>query len=104
MKKIILLAVIVVLIVSVSVFAFMGCQGQVSLTQFFSEENVWREKTTPEIFTYSMYKNGETTSMGTLTMQVDRLERNTTYYMGQDGIATSDNAIYSVTTPTANPV
>ena len=102
MKKIILLAVIVVLIVAISVFSFMGCQGQTSLTQIFSEENIWIESTFPETFTYSMYRGNETTPIGSLTMEVTKLDTSTAYYFGQDGLTTADNALYGITTASGN--
>ena len=102
MKKLLLLVVIVVIILSVSVFAFMGCQGQTSLTQIFSESNIWTEASFPETFTYSMYKYGEEASMGTLTMKVEKLNASTTYYLGKDGLTDADNQIYSVTTASGN--
>ena len=92
MKKIILLVVSIVVILSISVFAFMGCQGTTSLTEIFSEYSVWDNVKMPEEFTYSMYKDGQEGAIGTLTMKVERASSN--YYLGADGEATADTAIY----------
>ena len=103
MQKIILLAVIVVLVLSISIFSFMGCQGQTSLTQIFSEENIWREAQFPETFTYNMYKGEDTTTIGTLTMEVVKLNTSTTYYMGQDGLSSQEaQHYYAATTASGN--
>ena len=101
MKKIILLVVSIVMIISVSVFAFMGCQGTTSLTEIFSESNIWRNVKIPETFTYSMYKMGQEGSIGTLTMTIDR--PGSTYYLGADGEATAETAIYSYSLSTQKP-
>ena len=92
MKKIILLVVSIVVILSISVFAFMGCQGTTSLTEIFSEYSVWDNVKMPEEFTYSMYKDGQEGAIGTLTMKVERASSN--YYLGADGEATAETAIY----------
>lgn len=103
MKKIFLLVIAIVLIVSLSVVGLMGCQGSTSLTQIFSEENIWKEASFPETFTYSMYKDGETTSMGTLTMTVVELEPNKTYYLGKTGDVDESEKIYSAKAASVRP-
>ncbi len=103
MKKIILLVVAIVLIVSISVVGFMGCQGTTALTQIFSEVNIWDGASLPEEYSYSMYEAGNNTSIGILTMKVEQLTTNTTYYMGTTGLVESTEPyLYSFTTPSVN--
>lgn len=102
MKKTIILSVALILVIAVSAVAFMGCQGTTSLTQIFSESNVWNEATFPETFTYSMYKEGQDGSIGTLTMNVVKLDTSKTYYLGKDGVASESDYIYAYTTASAN--
>ncbi|MCR4874761.1 MAG: hypothetical protein K5923_03345 [Clostridia bacterium] len=102
MKKTIILSVALVLVIAVSAVTFMGCQGTTSLTQIFSESNVWNEATFPEVFTYSMYKDGQEGSIGTLTMNVVKLDTSKTYYLGKDGIGTESDHVYGYTTASAN--
>ena len=102
MKKIILLVIAVVVIVALSLVGFMGCQGQTSLTQIFSDYNVWRAASMPETFTYSMFKGEETESMGTLTLKVETLEKNKTYYIGENGLVSEAETLYSFSTESVN--
>ena len=102
MKKIILLSVVVVLIVALSLVGFMGCAGNTSLTQIFSEYNIWRSAKLPEVFTYSMYKGTDTTSIGTLTMRVETLSKNATYYLGKTGLVESSEQLYEINTESVN--
>ena len=102
MKKIILLSIAVVLVISLSLVGFMGCKSNTSLTQIFSEYNIWRSANLPETFTYTMYKTGDTTAMGTLEMTVEGLSKSTTYYLGKTGLTDEANAIYSITTESVN--
>lgn len=102
MKKIFLLSIIIVVIVAVSALSFMGCQGQTSLTQIFSESNIWNEATFPEVFTYNMYKADSNEVIGTLTMQVEKLNTKSSYYLSKDGIGSESDYIYSYTTASAN--
>lgn len=100
MKKIILLSVVVVVIIAVSLVGFMGCQGNTSLTQVFSEYNTWNEVTLPETLTYDMYNGSE--KMGTLTTKVETLTKGSTYYLGKTGLVAEANKIFSITTDTVN--
>ena len=102
MKKIILLVVAIVSIIALSLVGFMGCQGSTSLTQIFSEYNIWRSATLPETFTYAMYEGESTESMGTLTMTVERLSKSTSYYLGKTGLVEASDAIYTITTESVN--
>ena len=102
MKKIILLLSVIMLIVSLSVVGFMGCQGKTSLTQIFQEYDIFGEAKFPETFTYDMFEGESTTSIGTLTMTVEKLTTSTTYYLGKDGMSDEANAIYAVTSAPAN--
>ena len=102
MKKIILLSVVVVLIVAISLVGFMGCSSNTSLTQIFSEHNIWRLANLPEVLTYSMYKGTDTNSIGTLTMKVETLDKNSTYYLGKTGLVSSSDALYTINTEAVN--
>ena len=102
MKKIILLSIAVVLVISLSLVGFVGCKSNTSLTQIFSEYNIWRSANLPETFTYTMYKTGDTTAMGTLEMTVEGLSKSATYYLGKTGLTDEANAIYSITTESVN--
>lgn len=102
MKKIILLIITVVLIVALSLVGFVGCKSNTSLTQIFSEYNIWRSASLPETFTYSMYKGDSTDSIGTLTMTVEQLSKSTSYYLGKTGLTDEANALYTITTESVN--
>ncbi len=102
MKKIILLSVVVVLIVALSLVGFMGCSGSTSLTQIFSEHNIWRLANLPEVFTYTLYKGTDSEALGTLTMKVENLSKDTAYYLGKTGLVSSSEALYTINTEAVN--
>ena len=102
MKKIILLSVVVVLIVALSLVGFMGCAGSTSLTQIFSEHNIWRLANLPEVFTYTLYKGTDSEALGTLTMKVETLSKDTPYYLGKTGLVSSSEALYTINTEAVN--